>query len=122
MPTAKQAVTILAPTEVPAGRTVASPVWGPAVDVTGFMGGEWGYIVKNGTSGPPVGCTIVLQTSPDGVNDWTDYYTITGDTQANGGIARSVTMSHGVMWARVGGYGNTTNAVTISSKLQARVS
>lgn len=122
MPTVKQAVTILAPTIVPANTLATSPVWGPAVDVTAFLGGEWGYTVKNGTSAPGTGCTIVLQISPDGVNDWTDYYTITGDVAVSGGVARSVTMTQGVMFARVGGYGNTTNPVTISSKLQARVS
>jgi hypothetical protein len=118
----KMPVTILAPVEVPAGRTIANPVWGAAVDVTPYLGGEWGFIVKNNASAPPVGCTIVLQTSPDGVNDWTDYHTVTGDTVSGGGVARSVTMSRGVMFARVGGYGNTTNPVTISSKLQAQVS
>jgi hypothetical protein len=122
MPTVKRSVTILEPTEVPAGRVLATAVWGPAVDVTGYLGGEWGYIVKNGTSAPGTGCTIILQTSPDGINDWTDYYTVTGDVAVSGGVARSITMTQGVMFARMGGYGNTTSPVTISSKLQARVS
>lgn len=116
----KQAVTILTSTLVPAGRTAANPVWGPAVNVKDFLGGEWGYRVLNGATPPSLGCTIVLQTSSDGVN-WFDYFTITGDTLANGGINRSVSMSSAVMFARMGGYGNTVNDVTISSELQARV-
>lgn len=122
MAIAKQAVTILAPTTVPAGRTVSNPVWGPWVNVQAFRRGEWGYRVANGAVAPSVGCTIVLQTSPTGADaDASEFFSIMGDTTANGGVNRSVGLGPGVMFVRVGGYGNLANDVTISSTLQAEV-
>lgn len=116
MATPKEAVVICAPLNVAAGLTRATAVFGAAVPIT-QKGGEWGFAIKNGSSAPGVGCTILLQTSHDGVT-WYDYHTITGDALSLGGLARSVWMSPGVIYARVGGYGNTTNAVEISSVLQ----
>jgi hypothetical protein len=116
----KQAVTILAATSVPAGTSAAAPVSGAAVDVRAFAGGEWGYKITNGSSAPTVGCTIVLQVSPDGSN-WFDFYTASGNTSASGGGSGTVTMTRGVMYARMIAYGNTTNAVTVESSLQAVV-
>lgn len=116
----KQAVSILAATSVLAGATAASPVTGAAVDVRAFAGGEWGYRITNGSSAPTVGCTIVLQVSPDGVN-WFDFYNVSGNTAASGGGNGTVTMTRGVMYARMIAYGNTTNPVTVESSLQAVV-
>ena len=116
----KQAVPILAATIVPAGTSAASPVAGAAVDVRAFAGGEWGYKITNGASAPTVPCTLVLQTSPDGAN-WYDYFTVGGATGAAGVASGSVTMTRGVMFARVIAYGNTINAVTVESTLQAVV-
>ena len=116
----KQAVTILASTNVPAGTTAAAPVAGAAVDVRAFAGGEWGYKITNGASAPAVPCTLVLQTSPDGTN-WYDYFPVGGATSAAGVVSGSVTMTRGVMFARAIAYGNTTNAVTVESTLQAVV-
>lgn len=116
----KQPVPILASTNVPAGTTVAAPVVGAAVDVRAFAGGEWGYKITNGASAPTIPCTLVLQTSPDGA-DWYDYFTVGGATGASGVVSGSVTMTRGVMYARVIAYGNTTNAVTAESTLQAVV-
>ena len=116
----KQAVAILGLTNVPAGTSSATPVAGAAVDVRAFAGGEWGYKITNGSSAPTVGCTIVLQVSPDGTN-WFDFYTASGNTAASGGGSGTVTMTRGVMWARLIAYGNVTNAVTVESSLQAVV-
>lgn len=116
----KQAVTILAATSVPAGTSSASPVTGAAVDVRAFAGGEWGYKISNGASAPTVPCTLVLQTSADGTN-WYDYFAVGGASGASGVASGSVTMTRGVMYARAIAYGNTTNAVTVESTLQAVV-
>lgn len=116
----KQAVTILAATSVPAGTSSASPVAGAAVDVRAFAGGEWGYKITNGASAPTVPCTLVLQTSADGTN-WYDYFPVGGASGASGVASGSITMTRGVMYARAIAYGNTTNAVTVESTLQAVV-
>jgi len=116
----KQAVTILATTSVLAGTSSASPVVGAAVDVRAFAGGEWGYKITNGASAPTVPCTLVLQTSADDTN-WYDYFPVGGASGASGVASGSVTMTRGVMYARAIAYGNTTNAVTVESTLQAVV-
>lgn len=116
----KQAVTILAATSVPAGTTVAAPVASASIDVRAFAGGEWGYKIFNGVSAPTVPCTVMLQTSHDGVG-WCDYFPIGGPPGASGVTSGSVTMTRGVMYARAIAYGNTTNAVTVESTLQAVV-
>ena len=116
----KQSVTILAATSVAAAVVPAAPVAGSAVNVQAYAGGEWGYKITNGASAPGAACTIVLQTSHDGT-DWVDTFTTSGNTLSSGVLSGSIPMSPGVMFARVIGYGNTTNAVTISSYLQARV-
>ena len=116
----KQAVTILAPTNVPAGTTAAAPVAGGAVDVRALAGGEWAYKITNGASAPTVPCTLVLQTSHDGAK-WYDYFTIGGASGSSGISSGSVTMGAGVMYARAIAYGNATNAVTVESYLQAKV-
>lgn len=119
MAISKQAVTILAPTNVPAGTSAASPVVGAAIDVRAFAGGEWGYRITNvGT--PGAACTITLQTSTDGA-DWVDSYVTSGNTVASGSVSGSFTMSRGVMYARVAAYGITLSAATVSSSLQAVV-
>jgi len=116
----KQAVPILPSASVLAGTTAAAPVVGAPVDVRAFAGGEWGYKITNGASAPTVPCTLVLQTSPDGTN-WYDYFPVGGATGAAGVVSGSVTMTRGVMFARVIAYGNTTNPVTVESTLQAVV-
>lgn len=116
----KQAVTILAPTNVPAGTTAAAPVAGASVDVRAFAGGEWAYKITNGASAPTVAATLVLQTSHDGTK-WYDYFAVGGAVAANGVLSSSVGMSAGVMYARAIAYGNVTNAVTVESYLQAKV-
>ncbi len=116
----KQAVTILAPANVPAGTTAAAPVAGGAVDVRTFAGGEWAYKITNGASAPTVAATLVLQTSHDGTN-WYDYFMVGGAAGASGVSSGSVGMSAGVMYARAIAYGNATNAVMVESYLQAKV-
>jgi len=116
----KQAVAILAATNVPAGTPAAAPVAGAAVDVRAFAGGEWAYKITNGASAPTVPATLILQTSHDGTN-WYDYWTVGGAAGASGISSGSVAMSAGVMFARAIAYGNTTNAVTVESHLQVRV-
>lgn len=116
----KTPVTILASTSVPAGTAAAAPVTGAAVDVRSFADGEWAYKITNGASAPTVPATLVLQTSHDGTN-WYDYFTVGGAAGASGISSGSVAMSAGVMFARAIAYGNTTNAVTVESYLQARV-
>lgn len=116
----KQAVAILAPTNVPAGTAASTPITGTAVDVRTFAGGEWAYKITNGASGPTVPCTVVLQTSHDGAK-WYDYFMVGGSVSASGVSSGSVAMSAGVMYARVIAYGNVTNAVTVESYLQAKV-
>lgn len=122
MAVTKQAVTILAPTNVPPGTTQAVPVAGSPVNlqVLQVAGGEWAYKITNGASAPTVACTMVLQTSHDGSN-WYDYFTIGGASGASGVSSGSVKMSEGVMYARAIAYGNATNAVTVESYLQAKV-
>lgn len=120
MAISKQAVTILSATMVAAGTSAASPVFGGAVDVRAFAGGEWGYKITNGSSAPTIPCTVVLQTSADGTN-WFDFWTFGGNIVANGVSSSSVTMTRGVMYARMIAYGNTTNSVTVESVLQAVV-
>jgi len=114
----KQSVVILAETNVPAGTSSASPVTGSAVDVRAFAGGEWTYKITNGPSAPTIACTVILQVSADGTK-WFDYYTVGGSLSANAGNSGSVTMTRGVMYARMIAYGNATNAVTVESVLQA---
>lgn len=116
----KQPVTILAPVSVPAGTTAAAPVTGAAIDVRAFAGGEWAYKITNAASAPTVPGTLVLQTSHDGAN-WYDYFMVGGSAGASGVSSGSVAMGAGVMCARAIAYGNTTNAVTVESYLQAKV-
>lgn len=111
----KEPVVICAPLTVAAGLlTRAAAVFSAGVPMTG-KGGEWGYAVKNVGSAPSTGCVIILQTSHNGT-EWYDYHTHTADPV--NGSARSVWMSPGVMYARIGAYGHTTNPVEISSVLQ----
>jgi len=116
----KQAVTILAATNVPAGTSAAAPIAGGSADVRAFAGGEWAYKITNGASAPTIPGTLVLQTSHDGSN-WFDYFTVGGSAAASGVASGSVAMSAGVMYARAIAYGNATNAVTVESYLQAKV-
>lgn len=116
MAISKQAVIVLAPTSVPAGTTLASPVSGSS-DVRNFSGGEWVYKITNGSGAPSLPATIILQVSHDGTN-WYDYFIVAGNTTASGVVSGSVSMSKGVMYARVIAYGNTINSVFVESFAQ----
>lgn len=120
MAISKTPVTILGPTSVDPGKTIANPAGGTAVDVRAYAGGEWSYKITNGTMVPAIACTLVLQTSHDGTN-WYDYYPAMGNLLASGVVSGSVTLSRGVMYVRAIAYGNTSNPVTVESYLQAVV-
>lgn len=100
-------------TSVPAGTTKASPVVGNAVDGRTAYGGEMVWRIANGgTLGTP--CTIMFQTSPDGLN-WFDYFPVGSSDLVSGTVTQgpSVTMTKGGMYLRAIAYGNTTNACTV---------
>lgn len=117
----KAAVTVLASVSVPAGGTKASPNAagiGAAVDTRAYYGGELTYKITNGASAPGVALSLTFQASHDGSN-WYDYFTVAGDTTANSINSGSIQLDRGVMYVRPIAYGNTTNAVTVESYLQA---
>lgn len=117
----KTAVVVLASVSVPAGGTKASPNAagiGAAIDCRTYYGGELTYKITNGGSAPGVALSVTFQASHDGTN-WYDYQTVGGDTVASSINSGSILLDRGVMYLREIAYGNTTNAVTAESQLQA---
>jgi hypothetical protein len=117
----KTAVTVLASTSVAAGTLKTAPVAGSTINLTQSgtpaYGGELTYKITNGTA-PGVALSLTFQVSQDGTN-WYDYYTIAGDTTVSSINSGAVQLDRGVMYLRAIAYGNTTNAVTVESYLQA---
>lgn len=116
----KSAVTVLASVSVPTGGTKAAPNAagvGATVDCRAYYGGELTYKITNGTA-PGVALSLTFQVSHDGAN-WSDYYTVAGDTTASSINSGSIQLDRGVMYLRAIAYGNTTNAVTVEAYLQA---
>lgn len=119
MAIAKSAVAVLASTSVAAGSSKTSPgAAGSAIDCRAYYGGELTWKITNGTSAPGVALSLTFQVSHDGTN-WYDYYTVAGDITASSINSSSIQLDRGVMYLRAIAYGNTTNAVTVESNLQA---
>lgn len=121
MAISKSAVTVFASASVTAGGTKASPHAtgiGGTIDVRAYYGGEIGFKITNGGSPPAVAITLTFQVSHDGTA-WYDYYSTAGDIVASSINSGSFILDRGVMYARLIAYGNTTNAVTVESYLQA---
>jgi hypothetical protein len=116
----KSAVTVQASVSVAAGSTKASPGQvGSSIDCRTYYGGELTYKITNGASAPGVALSLTFQVSDDGATKWYDYQTVAGDIVASSITSGSIVLDRGVMYARVIAYGNTTNAVTFESYLQA---
>jgi hypothetical protein len=91
---------------------------GSAIDCRAYYGGELTWKITNGASAPGAALSLTFQASHDGTN-WYDYYTVGGDTTASSINSGSIQLDRGVMYLRPIAYGNTTNAVTVESNLQA---
>ena len=63
--------------------------------------------------------TALIQVSPDNGTTVFDYYAVAGDLVASSVNTYAIQLDQGVMYMRVIGYGNTTNAVTVAANLQA---
>lgn len=98
--------------------TKASPSIASAwQDMTGSYGGDVGIRMVNGASAPGVAPTVVIQWSPDNGTTVYDYATVGGDTTANSDNSVSIWIDQGIGYIREIGFGNTTNAVTVTSSL-----
>lgn len=98
--------------------TKASPSISTAwQDMTGAYGGDAGLRVVNGSSAPGAAPTIVIQWSPDNGATIYDYATFGGDTTASSDNSTAIWIDQGIPYIRVIGYGNTTNAVTVTASL-----
>lgn len=105
-------------TSVPAGTAKAAPVVGQTIDARTFLGGELVYRIANsGAVGAP--CTIMFQTSPDGLN-WFDYMPVSSSDLLSGTVTQgpSVPLGRGAMYVRAIAYNNTTSACTVEAGAQ----
>lgn len=116
----KASVAVLASTSGAAASTKAAPgATGAWIDCRAYYGGELGYSITNGASAPGVGGTLLFQMSPDNGTTVFDYQMVAGDAVASSVTSGAIQLDRGVMYIRVIGYGNTTNAVAFASNLQA---
>ena len=116
----KSSVLVLASTSAAAGTTKAAPgATGAWIACSGYYGGDVGISITNGASAPGVALTALIQVSPDNGTTVFDYYPIAGTTIASDPFTTTIQLDQGIMFMRVIGYGNTTNAVTVAANLQA---
>ncbi len=116
----KASVALVASTSGAAGSTKASPgVTGSWIDVRAYYGGDIGISITNGASAPGVAMTAMIQVSPDNGTTVFDYFPVAGDLVASSVNTYTIALDQGIMYVRVIGYGNTTNAVTLAANLQA---
>ena len=119
MPATKVYGQFFAPgTNVPVNTTKAAPVVSSVIDGRTGYGGELIYRITNiGALG--TACTIMFQTSPDGVN-WFDYHAVASSDLLSGSVTNgnSITAARGGMYLRAIAYGNTTNACTVEGGIQ----
>lgn len=100
--------------------TKASPGYASAwLNCSAYYGGELGYSITNGSGAPSPAMTLLFQVSPDNGTTVFDYYAVGGDTVASSVNTGSIILDRGVMYVRVIGYGNGTNAVSLTANLQA---
>lgn len=98
--------------------TKASPSIASAwQDMTGSYGGDVGLRIVNGGSAPGVAPTLLIQYSPDNGTTIYDYAPMGGDVTASSDNSSTVWIDQGIGYIRVIGYGNTTNAVTVTASL-----
>lgn len=116
----KSSVLVLASTSATAGSTKASPgATGSWIACSGYYGGDIGISITNGASAPGAALTALIQVSPDNGTTVFDYYPVAGDVAASSVNTYTIKLDQGIMYMRVIGYGNTTNAVTVAASLQA---
>lgn len=103
-----------------AGSTKASPgVNSGWIDMTAKDGSDLHWRIVNSSSAPGVAPTLTVQTSPDNGATVYDYATVGGDTTASSDNSNTIWLDRGLMYVRVIGYGNTTNAVGIGVDISA---
>lgn len=116
----KLSVAVLASTSGAAGSTKAAPgATGAWINTSTYYGGDVGISVTNGAAAPGAPLTALIQVSPDNGTTVFDYYQVAGDLVASSVNTYAIQLDQGVMYMRVIGYGNTTNAVTVAANLQA---
>lgn len=103
-----------------AASTKASPgVNSGWVDIRTYDGADVGWRIVNGGSAPGVAPTLVVQQSPDNGTTVYDYAQVGGDTTASSDNSGSIYVDRAVMYVRIIGYGNTTNAVGMGADISA---
>lgn len=103
-----------------ANTTKASPgVNSGWIDLTNKYGGDLSWRIVNGASAPGVAPTLTVQASPDNGTTFYDYATVGGDVTASSDNSGTLWLDQGLMYVRVIGYGNTTNAVSIGADIAA---
>lgn len=116
----KIAAIAYAATNAAAGTTKAAPgVNSGWIDMTGKYGGDLSYRIVNGAAAPGVAPTVTVQASPDNGVTFYDYATVGGDVTVSSDNSGTIWLDQGLMYVRVIGYGNTTNAVGIGADIQA---
>lgn len=98
------------------GTKAAPSIWTAWQDMTGSYGGDVGLRIVNGTA-PGIAPTLVIQFSPDNGTTVYDYATVGGDVTASSDNSSTIWIDQGLGYIRVIGYGNTTNAVTVTASL-----
>lgn len=117
---AKIAAIAYSATNAAAGTSKASPgVNSGWIDMTGKYGGDLSWRIVNGGSAPGVAPTLTVQASPDNGTTVYDYATVGGDTNSSSDNSGTLWLDQGMMYVRVIGYGNTTNAVGIGADIAA---
>ena len=116
----KIAAITYAATNAAAGSTKGTPgVSSGWKDLTGAYAADLSWRIVNGASAPGIAPTLTIQVSPDSGATFYDYYTVGGDTAANSDNSGTIAIDPGIQYARVIGFGNTTNAVGIGADFSA---
>lgn len=93
-----------------AGGATTGATW----NLTTALGGVLTAQVTNGSTGPAVGCDLVVQVSGDGVN-WKEYVRQTAAPAASAVTSMVVELPTSILYARPVFQGNTGQAVTVEA-------
>ncbi len=98
-----------------ASNTAGSTTNGSWIDLTGAYECLLSALVTNGATGPTVGCSVVVQVSPDNGTTFYEFARATAGTANSTSYYFNFNLPAGTMYARTVFTGNTGQSVTIQA-------